>query len=57
MTAVQVKVGGSETDVAPLAGAVNDGAASVPPVVVKLKTFDQAAFPPLEEGSMACTCQ
>ena len=57
MTVVQVKVGGSERAVAPLAGAVSVGAAKVPSVVVKLNMFDQAAVPLLEEGSIACTCQ
>jgi hypothetical protein len=57
VTVVQLKVGVSETPVAPLAGAVSEGAASVGPVVVKLKMLDQAALPLLEEGSRACTCQ
>jgi hypothetical protein len=57
VTGVQLKVGVSETPVAPLAGAVSVGAASVGPFVVKLKAFDQAAVPLLEEGSRACTCQ
>jgi hypothetical protein len=57
VTDVQVKVGVSETPVASLAGAVSVGAASVGPVVVKLKMLDHAAVPLLEEGSRACTCQ
>jgi hypothetical protein len=57
LTAVQVKVGVRATPVVPLTGVVSVGAGSVPPVVVKLETVDQAPCPLLEEGSTACTCQ
>ena len=52
-----MNVGGRESAVAPATGEDSVGAGSVPPVVVKLKMFDQAALPLLEEGSIACTCQ
>jgi len=57
MTALQLKLGGTETPVAPLAGAVSAGAAKAGPAVVKLKTFDHAAVPRAADGSRACTCQ
>jgi hypothetical protein len=48
-----VKEGGSETDVAPLAGAVSVGAGSA---VVKLDMFDHVPYTPLEDDN-ACTSQ